>query len=293
MEDAGNIPDFLAQGITYLLLKNRDCDNLSKYRPITCLCTIYKTYTACIAEKIYKHLDVNKLLAEEQKECIKNSQGCKEQPIIDLVVLEQAHKDNHNLYIEYIDYHKAFDSVPHSWLRHVLQIYKIDSLIINSLQQLMKKWKTTLKVNAKNNQIMSDPIRIQRGIYQRNSLSPLWFCLALNPLSHLLNRTNYGFGTHSDNQEMQQLNHLLYMDDTKLYAATNNQLQELLRLTQTFSRDTKMVFGIVKCKTLCIAKGKIEMRNFTTEDDDTMEAINESDMYRYLSHMQAKQIKHA
>ena len=33
------------------------------------------------------------------------------------------------------------------------------------------------------------------------------------------------------------------------------------------------------------------MRNFTTEDDDTMEAMNEDDMYRYLGHMQAKQIK--
>ena len=76
---------------------------------------------------------------------------------------------------------------------------------------------------------------------------------------------------------MQRLNYLLYMDDIKLYAATNNQLQELLRLTDTFSRDIKMVFGIEKCKTLCIAKGKLEIRNFTTEDDDTMEAMNEDD----------------
>jgi len=54
-----------------------------------------------------------------------------------------------------------------------------------------------------------------------------------------------------------------------------------------------MVFGIEKCETLCIAKVKLEMGNFTTEDDDTMEAMNEDDMYRYLGHMQAKQIKHA
>jgi len=40
-------------------------------------------------------------------------------------------------------------------------------------------------------------------------------------------------------------------------------------------------------------KGKLEMRNFTTEDDDTMESMNEDDMYSYLGHMQAKQIKHA
>ena len=35
------------------------------------------------------------------------------------------------------------------------------------------------------------------------------------------------------------------------------------------------------------------MRNFTTEDDDTMEATNEDDTCRYLGHMQSKQIKHA
>jgi len=62
----------------------------------------------------------------EQKRCIKNSHGCKEQLIIDSVVLEQVHKNNRNLYIAYLTFHKAFDSVPHSWLIHVLQIYKID-----------------------------------------------------------------------------------------------------------------------------------------------------------------------
>jgi len=61
MEDASKIPDFLVHGITFLLSKSQDCQDPSKYRPITCLCTIYKIYTACIAEKIYKHLDANKL----------------------------------------------------------------------------------------------------------------------------------------------------------------------------------------------------------------------------------------
>jgi len=128
---------------------------------------------------------------------------------------------------------------------------------------------------------------ISRGI-----LSPLWFYLALKPLSHQLNRRNYGFVIHFDSQEIQRLNHLLYMDDIKLYAATIKQPQELERVTQTFSRDVTMVLGIEKSKTMSIAKGKLELRNFTTEDDDTMEAMNEDDIYRYLGHMQSKQIKH-
>jgi hypothetical protein len=163
---------------------------------------------------------------------------------------------------------------------------------MNSLQQLMKMWTATLQVKVNNIQIASGPIRIQRGLYQRDSLSPLCFCLALNPLSHLLNRTNYGFSKHSDNQKTPRLYPLLYMNAIKLYAATNNQLQELLRHTHTFSRDVKMVFGIEKCKTLSIAKENLEMRNFTTEDADTMGAMNEDDIYRYLCHMQSKQINH-
>jgi len=35
------------------------------------------------------------------------------------------------------------------------------------------------------------------------------------------------------------------------------------------------------------------MRNFIIEVDDTMEAMNEDDIYRYLGHIQSKQIKHA
>ena len=80
----------------------------------------------------------------------------------------------------------------HSWLIHVLQKYKIDPQIINSLQQLTKKWTTTLQVKVKNHRIISEPICTQQGIYQWNSLSRLWFCLALNSLSFLLNRTSYG-----------------------------------------------------------------------------------------------------
>jgi hypothetical protein len=117
--------------------------------------------------------------------------------------LEQAHKYNQNLYTAYTDYRKAFDSVAHSWLICLLEMYNIDPLIINSLQQLMKMWTTTLQVKVNNKQITSDLIYIQQGIYQGNSLSLLRFCLALKPLSHLLNRTNYGFGIHSDNQETQ------------------------------------------------------------------------------------------
>ena len=109
----------------------------------------------------------------------------------------------------------------------------------------------------------------------------------------MLNKTNCGFGVHCGNREMQRQNHLLHTDAIKMYASTPNQLQELLWLTHTFSRDIKMAFGIEKCKTLYIAKGRMEMRNFTTEDGDTVGAMSDDGMYRHLGHVQAKHIKRA
>jgi hypothetical protein len=44
-----------------------------------------------------------------------------------------------------------------------------------------------------------------------------------------------------------------------------------------------------KCKSLSIAKRKIEMKNFTTENGDTMEAMIEDDIYKCLGLMQTKQ----
>ena len=144
----------------------------------------------------------------------------------------------------------------HNWLIHILQIYKIDARIINSLQQLMKKWTTTLQVKVKNHRIMSGPIRTQRGIYQGVSLSPLWFCLALNPLSYLLNRTNYGFGIHFGNQEMKRLNHLLYLDDIKLHAATINYKNFYGSLT-LFQETLKWYLGLKSAKHYVLQRGNL------------------------------------
>ena len=118
----------------------------------------------------------------------------------------------------------------------------------------MKKRTTTLKVKVKNHRIMSNPIRIQRGIYQGDSLGPLWFCLALNPLSYLLNKTNYSFGINSGNQEMQRLNHLLYMDDIKLYAATIN-YKNFYDSLKHFQQTLKWYLGLKSAKHCVLQRG--------------------------------------
>jgi len=57
-------------------------------------------------------------------------------------------------------------------------------------------------------------VEIHRGIFQGDSLSPLLFVISLMPLSYLLRKTNKGYSLRGFPLKV---NHLLYLDDIKLY----------------------------------------------------------------------------
>ena len=82
---------------------------------------------------------------------------------------------------------------------------------------------------------------IRSGIFQGDFLSPLLFCLALTPLSSMLNESTYGYHTQGH-----KITHLLYMDDLKTYSNNDNQQTGLLSIVKKFSDDIKMEFGLEK-----------------------------------------------
>ena len=83
----------------------------------------------------------------------------------------------------WIDYKKAFDSVPHSWIIKCLQMYKICPVLITFIEGSMSQWKTNMTLVHKEGVLKTGPIRIKRGIFQGGSLSVLLFTMSLNPFS--------------------------------------------------------------------------------------------------------------
>ena len=81
--DSGFVPSWLNRGRTSLLQKDNSKGSVvSNYRPVTCLPLMWKLLTGVITDQIYTHLDQEKLLPEEQKECSKGSN--------DLVYIDRA-----------------------------------------------------------------------------------------------------------------------------------------------------------------------------------------------------------
>ena len=135
------IPQWLVNGITYLLPKSDETNNPKNYRLITYLITMYKILTSILIEYTYSFLIDSGLFPDEQKGCKCGSYGCKDQLLINKMILENCHNRNTNLSIAWIDYKKGFDSVPHSWIEKCLETFKISSVLRNFLSHRMRMWK--------------------------------------------------------------------------------------------------------------------------------------------------------
>ena len=96
----------------------------------------------------------------------------------------------------WIDYQKAVDRVPHRWIIKSLELIGINNKVAAFTKKAMTYWKTRMRLHAENELIEREDIKIQCGLFQGDSLSPLLFCICLIPLTEQQNRLNIGYKEH-------------------------------------------------------------------------------------------------
>ena len=95
------------------------------------------------------------------------------------------------------------------------------------MKSSMKKWMTILYLNLEKGTLRLRKININNGIFQRDSLSSLPFCIALSPLSPLINKVGYGFKINS-----MVISHLFYIDDVNTFAKIDEEQQRILAIVK-------------------------------------------------------------
>ena len=96
--------------------------------------------------------------------------------------------------------------------------------------------------------------KIQRGIFQGDALSLLLLIIAIMPLNYILRKCTAGYKL---SKFQEKINHLMYIDDMKLFAKRNEkELEALIHAVRIYSHDIGMEFGIEKRAMIVMKSGK-------------------------------------
>ena len=124
-------------GRTLLIPKSHDLTNPQNYQPITCLNIIYKLWTGCLTSLVYQRCEHHQLIRHAQKGCSRGQYGCIDHLLLTNSVWHQVKSKNRSLAVAWIDYRKAYDSVPHNWLLECLHSFHFPPMLVACLERLL------------------------------------------------------------------------------------------------------------------------------------------------------------
>lgn len=101
--------------------------------------------------------------------CKRSLYNCKEQLLIEENVIENCKFKHRSLSTVWIEYEKAFYTVPQASIIKVLEIYKLVPTHVNFLKLIMNSWRTTLILYYAQGHTISPDINIASNIFQGDS----------------------------------------------------------------------------------------------------------------------------
>ena len=136
-----------------------------------------------------------------------------------------------SLAVAWIHCRKTYDMVPHSLIQKCMEIFGVAVNVRSFVNPSMKQWNTELTAG---NQRLGN-VKIRRGIFQGDSLSPLLFVLVMIPLtlvSYRQRKTKEA--SYKLKNAGKKINHLLFIDDLKLFSKNEDQVDSLVNTVRIF-----------------------------------------------------------
>ena len=153
----GDFPAWFTEGKTTLIPKPGVVSS-DNQRPITCLNTVYKWFTACLLRPMDQHLDVYGPMEAEQRGAKEGCSGTTDNLLIDQMVTQDCHRGRRNLSTAWVDVTKAYDSVDHEWLSEMMSIHRLPRWLARVVTKLSKAWSTRIVTRTKLGMEISETI---------------------------------------------------------------------------------------------------------------------------------------
>ena len=250
----GSTPTAWKESCTVLIHKKGDASDLGNWRPIALANTIYKLWTSMVTQCLTKHAEHYDILSSSQegfraeKNTIRQLQNL-------MNVMSDAKICHQDLYLLYIDFSSAFNTIDHDKLLCIMHDLGFPPAAIEVVADLYTNAVTRIKLNF----AVTDPIELGRGTIQGDIPSPILFLIFIEPLLRWLQSGGRGYRHKcmtNTPEDGHTISNLAYADD--LAAMTNSiaDMKVQAQKVQAFVSWSGMTVNCKKCAITGILYGQ-------------------------------------
>ncbi|KAG6454358.1 hypothetical protein O3G_MSEX008707, partial [Manduca sexta] len=205
-----------------LIYKKGDPKDIGNYRPISLLPSLYKLFSIIINTRISPTIEAKQPI--EQAGFRKGFSTIDHIHTIELII-EKYQEQQRPLYLAFIDYQKAFDTVTHASIWESLKEQRVNEKYIRVIRSIYSNNKGKIKLET-----LGKSFPIERGVRQGDPLSPKIFIAILE---NVINKVEWtGLGLYIQGVF---LSHLRFADDIVVLSETSSQLQHMIKSLQLAS----------------------------------------------------------
>lgn len=251
--DEGILPQLWKDAHITPIFKKGDRSKSTNYRPVSLTCVVCKVLESIIRDHVTKHVETNNLLSECQHG-FTPGRSCSTQLLSCLEIWTEFLDRDMCVDTIYLDFAKAFDSVPHERLLCKLKSYGINEKVIDWSRNFLQGRRQKVLVNGES----SGWRDVVSGVPQGSVLGPTYFILYVNDMPEVVH------------------NHIrLFADDAKIFCGLarnggSESLQTDLDNLLEWSRKWQLSFNASKCRVMHMgtknSKQSYKMGETTLED---------------------------
>jgi len=167
------VPDSWKKGVIVKLPKKGDLTHCGNWRGINLLSVPGKIFCRVLLSRMKQSIE--RVLREEQAG-FRSGRSCTDQIFILRTIVEQSLEWNSSLYINYIDYEKAFDSIHHPSLWKILLAHGFPPKVVNILKDMYANNQCCVRHDEQ----QSEWFHVKTGVRQGCVISPTQFLVVID-----------------------------------------------------------------------------------------------------------------
>ena len=265
----GTFPKCWSESLIIPLHKKGSVNNPENYRGISLLDVIGKIYTSILNRRITFYVNMYGKISEAQFGFREGYSTIDNAFILNSVIEKYLSKKKGKLYVCFVDFKRAFDSVNRQKLWCVLKANGLKGNLFKVVKNMYESVKACVRINNE----CTDFFECSEGLRQGCLLSPILFSMFVNEFTKIIETSGLrGIQLFPD---LMELFLLLFADDIALISDTKSGLQRQLSLLSLFCKEYKITVHIGKTKVVVFRKGG-QLRNTDrwTYNGEYIEVIN-------------------